>query len=237
MKPTNTAKRTLLIWLAVGLLGGLAVALPFITDIDIANGGGALIMVGLVFFFTGPIVALMYWHRSRVFDELYNPQKTIVNWRYNTQEWKRFAQDEYEYRRGSNWGLFIMVVVISLIVGGIFWLADPKTGPIIMTVMVGLIILIGIVAWLATKSYSSWADAADVEARIGFHGLLLNKQLHVWVGWGARLEEAKIDHGKLNLIIITYSTPNRYSRQFFTIRVPIPDGQEKQAEDVINKLS
>ncbi len=236
MKPTNTAKRTLWIWLAVGLLGGIAAALPFIVEIDIFNGGGAMIMIGLVFFITGPIVALLYWHRARVFDELLEEKNLLAHWKYDLTEWKKFAKDEYEYRKGANWFLFVMITVIALVLGIIFWVADPENGFFVMLVMIGLIILIGVVAILATWGYKSWENNTQPEVRIGLNGLLIHDQLHVWLGWGAKLEGVNLKISSQKILEITYSTPNRYSRQYYTIRVLVPADQEKKALEIRTKL-
>lgn len=235
-KPVNKEKRYLLISLLVGLLGGIAMVAPFIFPIDINDGGGAMIVVGLLFLITGPIVALLFWSRSSAFDKLLDESKLLAHWQYNVAEWKEFAKNEYEYRKGENIGLFILVVVICLIVGGIFWIADPETGPLIMGVMVGLIILIAAVAYFVTRSYAGWEKNTEVEARIGSHGLIINQQFHVWEGWGNKLEEIKNITGKLNILEITYSSPNRYSRQYFTVRVLVPADKEQDAINLQNKL-
>lgn len=236
-QPVNKEKRYLLISLGFGLLGGIAMALPFIFPIDISSGGGAMIAVGLLFLITGPIVAIMFWSRSSAFDKLLDNSNLLAHWQYTTEEWQAFAKNEYEYRKGENIGLFIMVAVISLIIGGVFWIADPDTGPFIMAVLVGLIVLIAVIAYFVTRSYAGWSKDREVEARIGLHGLIINQQFHVWVGWGARLEEIKYITGKLNILEITYSTPNRYSRQNFTTRVLVPAGKEGEAQDIQRKLT
>ncbi len=237
MQPKNTAKRNIWIWLGVGLAGGIAVILPFVTDIDMMDGGGAMIMGGLMLAITGPIVASLYWSRAKIFDELREEKNLLAHWQYNQEEWKKFAKDEHKYRQESYWGLFAVITVISLIIGIIFWIADPENGFYVMLAMIGLIILIAIVAWLAARSYAHWDQNLHPEVRIGRNGLIIHDQLHVWQGWGAKLEGTEIKIGTQKIMEITYSTPNRYSRQYYTIRVLIPSGQEKKATEIQNKLN
>ncbi len=201
------------------------------------NGGGAMIMVGILFAITGPIVAMLYYHRARVFDQLMDENKLLAHFKYHQIEWQRFAEDEKKFRSGEQRGMQFIVLFFSVIFGGLFWYFDPESGWVVALVLFFVNLLIMGVVFLNNRSYERLANEPDVECRVGANGCLLNNQLHVWVGWGARFEGARTNMGNINILEIVYSTPNRYSRQYYTIRIPIPTGLEKTADEVVKKLS
>jgi H+/gluconate symporter-like permease len=233
----NTPKRTLLIWLAVGLIGFLMFLAPIIYPIDMMHGGGAMIVIGILFAITGPIVAFMYYNYAKVFDELMDESKLLAHFKYNPTEWKKFAADEKLFRSGEQRTLQIIVISFSVLFGGIFWWADPETGWIVALVLLAVNILIAIIVFFNSRSLAKLENAQNVECRLGSSGTLFNQTLYVWVGWGARLESARTNFGSLNILEIVYSTPNRYSRQYYTLRIPIPSGEENKAQEVVSKLS
>lgn len=210
---------------------------PILYPIDMMNGGGAMIVIGIVIAITGPIVAIMYWHRARVFDQLMNESKLLAHWRYNPDEWKKFAADEKLFRSGEQRTLQLIVIFFSVIFGGIFWWADPESGWVVALVLLGVNILIGVIVFFNGRRLESLENAQNVECRLGQNGVLFNGELHVWVGWGARLESARVNLSPIKIMEIVYSTPNRYSRQYYTLRIPIPSGEENKAQEVANQLA
>jgi hypothetical protein len=38
------------------------------------------------------------------------------------------------------------------------------------------------------------------------------------------------------ILRVEYSVWNRYSRQYYAVRVPVPEGQEQVAEDIVARL-
>jgi len=233
----NTDKRNLIISLLVGLAGVLLIVIPAVGWVDIYEGGGAMIMLGALLALTGPIVSLLFWHRAKLFDQLMNPENLLAHWQYDRFFWQSFAEDEVGFRAGEQRGMQLIVLFFSVLFGGIFWWADPESGWIVAVVLLGVNLLIAGIVWLNTRRYTGWKNDENVECRIGQDGLIINRQFHVWRGWGARPEEIKLSRGKINMLEIVYSTPNRYSRQYTTIRVPIPPDKLSEGEELAKKLT
>ncbi|MBU0647768.1 hypothetical protein KJ855_01155, partial [Patescibacteria group bacterium] len=223
--------------LATGFGGILMILIVIYLPVDIYEGGGALIMLGALLTITGPIVALLFYQRARVFDQIISGQDQIVYWQYTSNEWQRFIGDEKIFRANEQRGTQLIVLFFTVMFGAIFWIADPEVGWIVTLVLLGINIPIAGVVWLKQRSIDNWQNSPDLFCRINPRGLILNNQLHVWTGWGARLEKVGTSFGKINLLEITYSAPNRYSRQYYTIRIPILTGKETEAETVVKSLS
>ena len=232
----NIDKRNLIISLAVGLGGGILIIIPALGWVDIYEGGGAMIMLGLLLAITGPIVAMLFWHRAKIHDQLLRAGDGVMRWSIDKNLWVRFIDDEKDFRRESKLGIRLTILAFSVLFGGLFWYFDREAGWIVVLVLLGVNVLIAIVAWWSNLYLEKWRDFDQVECIIGEDGLILAGQLHVWRGWGARLEQVDFSQGKLNILAVTYSTPNRYSRQFYTVRIPVPADNLAEAEKAADKL-
>jgi len=93
-------------------------------------------------------------------------------------------------------------------------------------VMLGLVALIALVILATTSSRRRRMQGQVGDVKLGEDGLLLAGELHIWKGWGARLEEVSVLDGNPPCLAFTYSTPSKNSRQITTVRVPIPRGKD-----------
>lgn len=223
-------------WL-VGIIGVVMILVPALGWVDIYDGGGALIMLGILLAITGPIVSFLFRRRAQVFERLQQKDHQLVDWQYTQAEWQRFVETEKDFRQDNKRGIQLTILVFSLLFGGLFWWFDREAGGIVLLTMIGLNIFIALVAWLSQTYLQSWQELSQPECVIGWDGLIIAGQLHVWRSWGAKLEEVELKMGRVNQLAITYSTPSRYSRQFYTINVPVPTGEEKLAKKIAEKLA
>jgi hypothetical protein len=77
------------------------------------------------------------------------------------------------------------------------------------------------------------------EAIIALDGVHFNRQLHVWKGMGATLDEIAFESepGQQPRIRIEYSTPSRSGRNDFSVHIPVPQGQEKAAQKIVADIA
>ena len=77
------------------------------------------------------------------------------------------------------------------------------------------------------------------EAIIALDGVYFNRQLHVWKGMGATLDEIvfEIESTQQPRIRIEYSVPSRSGRNDFSVRVPVPPGQEEAAQKIVADIA
>lgn len=216
--------------LGVGFIGVALALIPIFGLVDIFDGGGAMIMIGILLAITGPVVSLLFWHRARVFDEIMNNDNRLLHWRFDESLWQRFVRDEKDFRADRRHGIQITILIFSVLFGVIFWIADPEAGWVVLLTMLGLNVVIALVAMLSGRAVNKWENAKQVEFLMVKDGLIINGQLHVWSGWGARLEGAGTSGKKIELLEIVYSVPARYGRQSYTVRIPIPSGKQQEAE-------
>lgn len=234
--PRNTQRRTAVIWLFIALLGFGAIGAVVVTDMDIASGGGALVMFGLLLGLISVVVSVMYFGRARTWERVVG-RDLLVCWRYSRDEWLRWAEAEHEEESSGKLGLFILVAVFALIGGGAVFIADPDAGGIVFLVMLGLIALIGVVAFVSVRSAHARNLARVGEAFVSPLGVLLNGQLHSWSGFGNRLDGIEVREGPTMVLAFQYSYPARQGRQSTVVRVPVPNGQEAVARGLANQLA
>jgi hypothetical protein len=77
------------------------------------------------------------------------------------------------------------------------------------------------------------------EAIIALDGVYFNRQLHIWKGMGATLDEIvfESESGQQPRIRIEYSVPSRSGRNDFSVRVPVPPGQEEAAQKIVANIA
>lgn len=228
----NTQRRTAFIWLIVSILGLLAIFITFIFEIDIMDGGGALIFIGLFIFITGIIVSIMYFRRAGVIDKAAQGNM-LAHWRYDTRTWKEFAEEDYTQRKSGNKALFILISSICIIVGVIFFIADPEAGLYVLLAMMGMVVILGVTAILSAVLPYRRNKKYVGEVYIFNDGLFINGATHIWKGFSARLESVAFSMESKNCLEFVYSAITRAGRQYYTVLVPIPQGRESEAASIV----
>ena len=199
---------------------------------DGPNGGFAISFISLVAAITMLVVSIMYQGRARSLDRILSGEKRLAHWKYDPAEWQSFAEKEYAREKRDKLNLFFLVAAICLVVGVGFSIAHPDGALVVLGVLGSLLVLIAFVAFTTTR-YNYWMNKKYLgEAYIAPDGVYLNRQLHLFRGWGARLESVSYDEGE-KFITFQYSTPNRNGRADYTLRVPVPTGKEEEASRVL----
>jgi hypothetical protein len=230
--PYNPQRRSAIIcWVVTGLFV-FAFFAPYIFGMDGPNGGFAISFISLVAAITMLVVSIMYQGRARALDRILSGENRLAHWKYDPAEWQSFAEKEYAREKTDKRNLFFLVAGISVVVGVGFTIAHHDAGLVVLWVLGGMLILIAFVAFTTTR-YNYWMNKKYLgEAYITPDGVYLNRQLHLFRGWGARLDSFSYDEGE-KFIAFQYSTPNRNGRADYTLRVPVPNGKEEEARRVL----
>jgi uncharacterized membrane protein HdeD (DUF308 family) len=231
--PRNDQRPTAWLWLFLSLAGAATAAAPFVVDIDINKGGGAMVMGGLLFALLGFIVAIAYFGRASTLDRILSGKDLLARWTYRPDEWARYAGAEHLRIKSEKKGLFIMVAVISLVVGVGFLLYNPKGGAAVFAVLLGVVALCGLAAVLTTSSARRRNESRVGEAFISPAGVYLNEVLHAWSSMGARLEAVTYEEGAPPFVDFSYSFPRKGGRSQASVRVPVPGGREPEAHGLV----
>jgi len=232
----NTQRRAAYIWLFIGALGTFMAFMPSLFDIDIFDGGGALILLGIFAAISGVLVSILFFKRSKVIESAFMGSNYLIHWKYDANTWNEYAEKDFNFRKGINKALFLLIGGMCLIVGVIFWVIDPDGGKYVFLVMLGVTIIIGITAILSAKISYRRNKKSIGEVYIFNDGLYINKQTHIWKGFTARLDRVSIDR-KDSLLRFVYSAITRTGRQSYTVLVPIPLGEEQNAESILRHFN
>jgi hypothetical protein len=234
----NNYRRTAYVWFGVIALGVFVFFLPGIIGLEGFDGGFALSVGGGFITMIGIIAGVIYAKLANALDRIVKPENLLAHWTYTQEQWKEYTELEHKEDAEAKKGLFILVAVISVIVGVIFAIFERENPMLIFFIILGIIALVGITALL-----TSFANYANNKRRLGetflaLDGVYLNRQLHTWKGIGNSLEEAVLEAGEKGhpRVRFEYSSPGRTGRNFYTARIPVPPGDEDNAREVVARI-
>jgi len=230
----NPPLQTTVAWVIITLLSIFGIFAPGVFGINGMNGGYAISFVCIFLVITGIIVIIIYYGRARLLNRILSRENILAHWKYCLDEWKTYTEKEYKEEKAMKKGLFIMISGIALITGVIFFLVDHESGIWILLAMVILVAIIAFTAW-----FTSWYKYRQNkkylgETYIAENAIYINRQLHTWHGLGARLDSVNLTAGKFQrLLRFVYSAPTRTGMQEYQVNVPVPAGQEEEAEKIL----
>jgi hypothetical protein len=194
------------------------------------------VMVGAMAGLTSAIVSQLFKARGRAKARLLAGEGLLARWTCSADEWRSFVGEDIVRERRLKWKLFGIVAFWCVLFGVLFPIFDPEAGWWVTAVMAALMAVIVVVILLGTHLRQGRLGRGEGDARIAEDALWLSGELHVWKGWGARLESVEVIEGKPPCLSIVYSTPSRAGRDEQTVRVPIPSGKDAEAAEVAAKL-
>ncbi len=197
------------------------------------KGGFALAMAGLLVVTIGLTVFFLYRKLARQWDSITSGRAVLVHWTYSQSLWQDYTEKDYRADKRNKMTLFYIISAFAVFFGLLFFLLDREAGFIVLLIMIGLIILIRLTAYLSIQYTFRQNRRAKGEATITPTAVLLNKQLHTWGALGSTLEEVKFLPGQPPLIEFSYSAPSGRALASYSVRVPVPPGQEDKARGVI----
>ena len=228
----NPQLRVALIWAAVGALTALGAIVPFFV-MDGMNGGfGLSCLFGFVTILCG-VGTLMYLYRAYTLGKILSGEELVVRWTYGPEEWARYAEAEHGRDKTGKIILFFIISGFALFFGILFLIFGGKAGLAVFLSMVGLIVLIGGVAFLSILLSYRANKTRTGEVFIARTGVYLNKTLHNWNMFGSRLDSVQLLQEESCLLEFAYSFPARHGRQRTEVRVPVPAGKEVEAEQIL----
>jgi hypothetical protein len=241
VKIKNTAKTAAIIWwiLCVLFLAGIFTPWYFESaGVETGNWVFAVMVFCFVLGITSFFVGIMYTKRARLVSRMLRGENLLAHWTYSPEEWARYAQKEYNVNKREKRNLFLLVTAIAVVIGIIFTALNPDDWLLFLCIVLGVIIIAGGSAFIAVETIYQQNRKHLGEAYFTPYAVFLNRELHTWKGFGAALDDVtynKTGHA-MPVIEIEYSTPNRYNRQSFTVRVPVPPDREEEALKVLETL-
>lgn len=201
--------------------------------IDGMNGGFALSFLSIIISLTAFISGFFLENMQKQKSELDFGKEILAEWTYSAEEWQKYIVTDLEADRIRKMGLFYTISAWAILFAILFPVFDREAGWIVSCVMLGLVGLIGIVAFLSIKIVH-WKNLNTMKYRaiIGKNALKIGEQFHYWKGFGLRLDSVGFDKSK-QLLIFSYSSLSRAGRDYYSARIPVPSDKINEAEELI----
>jgi len=231
LNPQRKTARGALVAAAIGLF--LMFAPVGLGWIDGFEGGFALAAFGMLILITGIITAAVFFRLARRYDQILSDKSLLARWTYTDAEWRAYTEADHEIDTRNRWTLAAIISAFALFFGVLFAIFAPEGGVYVLFVMLGLIVLVWLTAFLTSRQNYRRNVQRKGETLISSQGILLNGQLHAWNVIGSRLERVDYMEETPPLIEFEYSAPSRSGRDSYTVRVPVPFGNEASAHDIV----
>ncbi len=212
--------------------------IPELVGIDGFEGGFALSFVSFFIAIFAAIVGVMYLGFANKLDKVLRGEGLLAHWTYTSDYWLDYTKKEYEEEKSEKKGIFLVVSGFALFFGILFWVLDPEAGVVVFLVMLALIGMVAF-AW----QFSAWHNYKQnirgiKEAYIARDAVYMNRKLYTWATVFTCFDEVsqKGNQG-LSLLVFRFTSATRAGPQTYTIRVPIPPGQEEAAKKIAEKIN
>jgi hypothetical protein len=235
----NPPRRTALIWVGIMVVGLFIIFLPGIIGLDGFDGGFALSILGGFIAMVAIIAMVIYFQMAGILDRITKKENILAYWKYTPEEWKQYTEQEHKEDTTDRRNLFFLIAVISIFVGIIFWFMVRNNLLVITCLVLGIIAITGIAAWASGLANYRNNRRRLGEVYVALDGAYFNRQLHVWKGIGNKLEDINLenDYKQHSRIKIDYSSPGKDSRSFYSVRIPVPPGQEEIAKKIVADIA
>jgi uncharacterized membrane protein YbaN (DUF454 family) len=220
-------------------VGVIIIFIPAIIGLEGFDGGFAVSVGGGFIAMMGLVAAIIYSRLAKSLGRITRKENVLAHWTYTPEEWKQYTEREHREDALSKRSLFILVAVIAVIVGIIFYAIVRENPLLIAMIILGIIAVVGLAAYFSTLAAYLHNKKHLGECFIAPDGIYLNRQIHLWKGLGNKLEEITFDDDKQSSprIIITYSAPGTHSRNSYTVRIPVPPGQQAAAKNIVKQIA
>lgn len=227
----NSQRRIVNLWWILLVVFLFLVFLPSIIGLDGFDGGFAISFISGFLVIMSLIVILIYRSRANQLDKILSGVGRIAVWKYMPEEWNRFVTIDFEEEKKTKKFLFILISVISIVIGIILWIALEDI--LVFFISLGIIPLVAIPAYLAPRMRYNKLRHSEGKALIANNGVIIGKMFHLWVKLGARLDQVVlITDENPPILEFHYSMPTRTGRQEEVARLPVPSGKMAEAERI-----
>ena len=229
--------KTAILGFLVTVVGVVMIFGPELVGMDGFEGGFAISFGGILVATLGVIVAGLYLKQTNILSGILRGEGLLVHWTFAPEMWKEYTRKEYAEEIADKKGLFVIVSAIALFLGFAFWFFDTEAGFFVFLVMLGLVVLVGFTWRFSAWYYRKQNERGVKEAYITRSGVYMNRRLYTWRLYSARLLSVEIENIRaLAVLKFNFTAFTIPSPQTYTVRVPIPHGQEETARTIVQQL-
>jgi hypothetical protein len=233
---SNTQRSIVNRWYFITLFFLIGIFVPGWVGLDGMDGGFGISFLSGFMVLVGLIVIFIYRARAKQMDKILNGEGKIALWKFSPELWIRFVETDFKEEKTEKRNLFILVAVISLIVGILLMIVIQDL--LILLIILGILVLVAIPAFWAPRYRFRKLQHSKAEALITEKGVIVGKLFHLWMGLGASLDEVTLENNEDPAILsFRYSMPTRNGRDEQTARVPVPIDKLSEAQWIVNHFA
>jgi hypothetical protein len=235
----NPEKRYVHISILAAVVGGILIFLPGWLGMDGMNGGYAISFIATFVTLSAVVVAWFFHRRAVVLERIIKGQNVLAHWTYSPSEWQAYTRAERTTQTQDNRGLWLVIFVISLVIGGAFWIFDPEAGRFVFFVLMGVCLLLAVVALGLPQLRYRRQQRSPGETWIAQQAVFFDGQLTAWGVLGSRMEGVTWQEAAEAVpacLVFELSILTRSGRQDQPLRIPVPGGREEEAREVMKEF-
>ena len=218
----NPYKKISIVLLILTIVFIFVIFLPSILNMDMMKWGFGIAFFSIFLALTFAITSGIYASMAKRLNMVFSDANIIAHWKYSPEEWSSYSKEEFKKQKSENWGLFLLISVITIVVGGIFTLTHRDAWKPLTIGLLGLLVLLAIIAFTIPRTkYARDRKNIDPEVYICLNGIYLAGEFHIWNFFSSKLEYVNFDENEM-LIIIKYSYRTRTGTSYATARIPVP---------------
>jgi len=250
--PPNRELRGVYAGAIITAAGVLMILLPSLSAMDMMSGGYALQFIGLFVVITGLVTLWFYRARAAALARIFAGEGVLAHWTLDPTEVRKHAAAELAEVSENNRGLFLITAILFVVIG-IPVLVIPLwhdlvewPDPIACVIVGGyfaVIPLLGLFAWGMPQLAYRRALQDGAEVYMGKDGVFVNGALHTWKQPFTDLRRVRF-HRQAKPPALEFDTLRgtltRLGVVYFktyTVAVPVPAGQEEQAENAVRSFA
>lgn len=202
----------------------------------------SILMGGL--FLIGALVGLwLFGSQVRMLRDMVENGNHLAHFVFDPAEWKTFADWNYGQEASNKRAMWLLIFVISVVVGGGFMLVMRDEASV--WVFAGLMGFM-VVLWLLAVGLPWLMRRRDLrgtgEVYVGDRCVYLNGTVHSWGMLGSRLDSVQMEKKPMPHILLVYSymmVAGRslyFFRNYVEVRIPVPRGQEEAGVAAVRAL-
>ncbi len=235
--PKNPYIATFIIFLVLTVLFLFLIFLPFISDINKMQWGYALSFISIILTITFAITSAVYAGMAKRLGKIFSGTNVLTHWEYSKEEWLKYSAKEFKKQKSEKWGIFILIAIITVIVGVIFNIIYRDAWKVVAISLSGLLLLLAFIAFIIPRvKYNRERKNTAPEVYIGLNGIYLAGEFHLWNFLSSKLEEVNFNEKEM-LIIIKYSYYTRVGVSYTDVRIPVPQSKREEAEIIVERLN
>jgi len=209
-----------------------------------------MVVLGFFLMVTFVICTLLFWKQARLLRQMFEGKRLLAHWVYSKEKAVQHAQGEKVRRAKANLLLWLIIagfVVFFSVLFVVFGDMDEDGIRFFLSIMGGVLAIIGLAAWLAPILAERKIKRSVPEVFIGEFAVWAFGEFDIWnsamtqfrsVSTGQITEEdgSPLAGEVSRKIEIVYEQGNRYGYQERKVLIPIPIGKEQEAEEVVRRI-